>query len=53
MTRGVIIRPMSRGWLRVTVGNDQENKKFVTILDEILALRAPQDTAESSLADKN
>ena len=37
MRRGVIVRPMSRGWLRVTVGNDAENKKFVTALDEISA----------------
>jgi histidinol-phosphate aminotransferase len=37
MSRGVIIRPMSRGWLRVTVGNDSENKRFVATLDEVLA----------------
>jgi histidinol-phosphate aminotransferase len=35
--RGVIIRPMSRGWLRVTVGSDSENKRFVTALDEVIA----------------
>jgi histidinol-phosphate/aromatic aminotransferase/cobyric acid decarboxylase-like protein len=28
---------MSRGWLRVTVGNDSENKRFVATLDEVLA----------------
>jgi histidinol-phosphate aminotransferase len=34
---GVIVRPMSKGWLRVSVGNDRENEKFVTALDEVLA----------------
>jgi histidinol-phosphate aminotransferase len=37
LRRGVIIRPLSRGWLRVTVGNDSENRRFVTTLDEVLA----------------
>lgn len=37
MSRGVIIRPMSRGWLRVTVGNDSDNKRFISTLDEVLA----------------
>ncbi len=32
---GVIIRPMSRGWLRVTVGNEAENRRFVEALDRI------------------
>ncbi len=36
MARGVIVRPMSKGWLRVTVGNDLQNEKFVTALDEVL-----------------
>ncbi len=36
MKRGVIIRPMSRGWLRVTVGNDSESEKFVSVLDELM-----------------
>ncbi len=36
MARGVIVRPMSKGWLRVTVGNDEENQRFVTALDEVL-----------------
>lgn len=35
--RGVIIRPMSRGWLRVTVGTEAENERFVTVLGEVLA----------------
>lgn len=34
--RGVIIRPMSRGWARVTVGSPDENKMFVAVLDEVL-----------------
>jgi histidinol-phosphate aminotransferase len=37
MTRGVIVRPMSKGWIRVTVGNDSENERFVNALDEVLA----------------
>jgi histidinol-phosphate aminotransferase len=39
MTRGVIVRPMSRGWLRVTVGGGPENQRFVTALDEVIAVR--------------
>lgn len=34
--RGVIIRPMSRGWMRVTVGTEDENGRFVGVLDEVL-----------------
>ena len=34
--RGVIIRPMSGGWLRVTVGTEEENRRFVEVMDEIL-----------------
>ncbi len=37
--RGVIIRPMFDGWVRVTVGLPDENRKFVTVLDEVLELR--------------
>ncbi len=37
MARGVIIRPMSQGWIRVTVGNDAENERFVEALDDVLA----------------
>jgi histidinol-phosphate aminotransferase len=33
---GVIVRPMSRGWLRVTVGTEEENRRFVVALDQIL-----------------
>jgi histidinol-phosphate aminotransferase len=38
--RGVIIRPMSRGWVRVTVGTGDENKMFVAVLDEVLGSAA-------------
>ncbi len=34
--RGVIIRPMAGGWVRVTIGTDSENKRFVEVLDELL-----------------
>ncbi len=34
--RGVIIRPMSSGWMRVTVGTEMENRRFVEVLDEVL-----------------
>ncbi len=36
--RGVIVRPMSGGWLRVTVGSLEENRRFIEALDQILAL---------------
>lgn len=36
LERGVIVRPMSRGWVRVTVGNADENERFVTALDHLL-----------------
>jgi histidinol-phosphate aminotransferase len=35
--RGVIIRPMSDGWVRVTIGSEQENRRFVETLDQVLA----------------
>lgn len=34
--RGVIIRPMSSGWMRVTVGSEEDNRRFVEVLDEVL-----------------
>ena len=37
MRRGVIVRPMSAGWLRVTIGSGEENRRFVEALDEVLA----------------
>ncbi len=36
--RGVIVRPMSGGWLRVTVGSLEENRRFLEALDQILTL---------------
>ncbi len=30
---GVIIRPMGGGWVRVTIGNDEENRRFIYALD--------------------
>lgn len=34
--RGVIIRGMSGGWVRVTIGTEDENRRFVDVLDELL-----------------
>jgi histidinol-phosphate aminotransferase len=34
--RGVIVRPMSGGWLRVTIGSEPENRRFVEVLDEVV-----------------
>ncbi len=36
--RGIIIRPMSRGWIRVTIGAAAENAAFVDALDQIRVL---------------
>jgi histidinol-phosphate aminotransferase len=33
---GVILRPIVGGWVRVTVGSPDENRKFVSALDHIL-----------------
>lgn len=33
---GVIIRPMTGGWMRVTVGAEHENQRFIEALDEVL-----------------
>jgi histidinol-phosphate aminotransferase len=35
--RGIIVRPMGHGWLRVTIGAEHENKRFVAALDDVLA----------------
>lgn len=35
--RGVIIRPMSSGWMRVSVGSEEDNRRFVEALDEVRA----------------
>lgn len=32
-TKGVLIRPMVDGWVRVTIGNDEENQRFLAALD--------------------
>ena len=39
---GVIVRPMSGGWLRVTIGNDSENRRFVEALDRVMANTRPR-----------
>ncbi|HEX6947630.1 MAG TPA: histidinol-phosphate transaminase [Acidimicrobiia bacterium] len=37
MTRqGVLIRPMAGGWMRVTIGSSEENRRFVEALDAVL-----------------
>jgi histidinol-phosphate aminotransferase len=41
MRQGVIVRPMSDGWLRVTIGSAKENRRFVQALDEVLTLMRP------------
>jgi histidinol-phosphate aminotransferase len=35
--QGVIIRPMPGGWVRVTIGSEEENRRFVEVLDQVLA----------------
>ena len=35
--RGVIVRPMSGGWLRVTIGAEHENQRLVEALDGVLS----------------
>ncbi len=39
--RGVIVRPMGGGWLRVTIGAEHENKRFLDALDEVVAESEP------------
>jgi histidinol-phosphate aminotransferase len=34
---GVLIRGMSKGWVRVTIGDDDENRRFLAALDTALA----------------
>jgi histidinol-phosphate aminotransferase len=36
-SHGVIIRPMSGGWARVTIGSDEENRRFLEALDSARA----------------
>lgn len=38
-TRGVLIRPMSGGWVRATIGDDRENRRFIAALDFALSSR--------------
>ncbi len=35
--QGVIVRPLSGGWIRVTIGIPSENERFVTALDGAIA----------------
>lgn len=35
--KGVLIRPMSGGWVRATIGDEQDNRKFLDALDAALA----------------
>lgn len=37
LRRGVIMRPLSKGWMRVTVSSEEENRRFAEVLDEVLA----------------
>jgi histidinol-phosphate aminotransferase len=37
LRRGVIVRPLSGGWLRVTVGTEPENRRFLGSLDAVLS----------------
>jgi histidinol-phosphate aminotransferase len=34
--QGVLVRPMAAGWMRVTVGSEPENRRFVEALDGVL-----------------
>jgi histidinol-phosphate aminotransferase len=34
---GVIVRPMSGAWLRVTIGGEEDNRRFASALDQVLA----------------
>jgi histidinol-phosphate/aromatic aminotransferase/cobyric acid decarboxylase-like protein len=38
-TTGVLIRPMSEGWVRATIGDDDENRRFLESLDSALSGR--------------
>jgi len=37
MERGVIVRPLSDEWARVSIGTDSENRRFFSALDGVLA----------------
>src|SRR5690606_3585649 len=34
--QALLIRPMAGGWMRVTIGTDDENRRFVEALDAVL-----------------
>lgn len=34
--QGVLIRPMGGGWVRATVGSDEDNRRFLEALDRVL-----------------
>jgi histidinol-phosphate/aromatic aminotransferase/cobyric acid decarboxylase-like protein len=34
--QGVIIRGIGSGWVRVTIGDDEENRRFLSALDAAL-----------------
>ncbi|MFO7299793.1 MAG: histidinol-phosphate transaminase [Actinomycetes bacterium] len=36
LRHGVLVRPMSGGWMRVTIGLEEENRRFVEALDAVL-----------------
>ena len=36
MARGVLVRGMQDGWVRVTLGDERENERFIAALDEAL-----------------
>lgn len=37
LSQGVIVRPMSRGWVRVTLGTPEENETFLNALDQVVS----------------
>ena len=34
--QGVLIRGMGQGWVRMTIGNEKENRRFLDALDKAL-----------------
>lgn len=42
MDQGVIVRPMSNGWIRVTVGNAAENQRMIDALESALSSKITQ-----------
>ncbi len=44
LERGIIVRPMTQGWLRVTVGTEDENTRFFSALDSVLEQLRPTDS---------